>query len=115
MSSVLRRAPVPLAVMGAIFYLSAQSDPGPDLPAAGRIVAHFAEYFALTLAWTWALAPALGRRSLVAAVAISLAYAASDELHQSFVPGRDSDPLDIIVDAAGIAAAAWLVVSGRRA
>jgi VanZ family protein len=37
------------------------------------------------------------------AAAIAFAYALSDEFHQSFVEGRDADPLDIAVDACGIA------------
>jgi VanZ family protein len=94
-----------VALMGVIFYLSAQEAVGPELPAWTRPVAHFSEYFALAALWSWALAPALGRRALLAAAAISFAYALSDEYHQSFVPGRDSDPLDVIVDAVGIAAA----------
>ena len=105
MSTVLLRAPAPLALMGVIFYLSAQSDPGADIGAVGRIIAHAGEYFLLTVLWAWALAPALGRRALVAAAAISLIYAVSDEIHQGAVPGRDSDPLDAVVDAVGIALA----------
>lgn len=111
---MLPRAPAPLALMALIFFLSAQSDPGADIGAVGRIVAHGGEYFLLTLLWAWALAPAMGRRAVAAAVLISLAYALSDEFHQSFVAGRDSDPFDVAVDAAGIAAAAWLVSRAFR-
>jgi VanZ family protein len=32
-----------------------------------------------------------------------VAYAASDELHQHFVSGRHGAPLDVVIDAAGIA------------
>ncbi|MGH2954163.1 MAG: VanZ family protein [Solirubrobacterales bacterium] len=103
------RAIAPLALMGLIFYLSAQSDPGADIGTVGRIAAHFGEYALLAALWTWALAPALDRRAVLAAAAISLLYAISDEWHQSFVPRRDADPLDIVVDAAGIAAAAALI------
>ena len=106
--------PAPLALMGAIFYLSAQPDPGPDLGAAGGIVAHFGEFALLTALWTWALAPALGGRALLAAAAISLLYAVADEYHQSFVPGRDAGAFDVAVDAAGIATAfAALSALGR--
>ncbi len=97
------RAPAPLALMGLIFFLSAQSDPGADIGWVGQILAHAGEYLLLTVLWAWALAPVLGRRALVAAALISLAYAVTDEIHQGYVPGRDSDPLDIVVDAAGIA------------
>jgi len=106
---VLVRAPAPLALMVLIFYLSAQSDPGADIGTVGQIAAHTGEYFLLTLLWAWALAPAVGRRAPVAAAGIALAYAISDEIHQSFVEGRDADPLDVLVDAAGIALAVALV------
>ena len=116
---MLARALAPLALMGLIFFLSAQSDPGADIGWLGRILAHAGEYALLTALWAWALAPVLGRRALRAAAVISLAYAVSDEIHQGYVAGRDSDPLDVLVDAAGIAVAC-LVVSrtwtraGRR-
>jgi VanZ family protein len=113
-SRVFVRAPAPLALMGLIFFLSAQSDPGTDIGTVGSALAHAGEYFLLTVLWAWALAPVLGRRALPAAAVIALAYATSDEIHQGFVDGRDSDPLDVLVDAAGIALA-WVLVSRLRA
>lgn len=108
----------PLALMTGIFILSAQSDPGPDVGSAGRVIAHFSEYALLAALWAWALAPALGGRALLpAAGAISLLYAVSDEYHQSFVAGREADPFDVAVDAAGIAfalTAISLVARARR-
>ena len=106
--NVLPRALAPLALMGLIFYLSAQEAVGPELPAWTRVAAHFTEYAVLAALWAWALAPTLGRRALLAAGAISLLYAISDEYHQSFVDGRDSDVLDVVADAAGIAFALLL-------
>jgi VanZ family protein len=35
-------------------------------------------------------------------VAITLAYAAGDEFHQSFVDGRHGTPVDVLIDAAGV-------------
>lgn len=105
--STAARALAPLALMGVIFYLSAQPTVGPDLPAWVRVVAHFTEYFLLAALWVWALAPQLGARALAWAAVISVLYAISDEYHQSFVEGRDSDPLDVLTDAAGVAAALW--------
>jgi VanZ family protein len=113
---VLRRAPAPLALMALIFYLSSQSDPGPDLAPALRMLAHAAEFGLLTLLWAWALGPRLGpRRAIPSAAAIALAYAISDEYHQTFVPGRDGNPVDVAIDAAGIAIAALALVLRLRA
>lgn len=114
MSSAAPRALAPLALMGLIFYLSAQPSVGPELPAWTRVVAHFAEYALLAALWAWALTPALGGRALPTAAAISLAYAIGDEFHQGFVEGRDSDPLDVLTDAAGIAFALTLIATLRR-
>ena len=113
MRAVAIRAPAPLALMGLIFYLSAQPSVGPDLPGWTRIVAHFTQFALLAALWAWALAPELGRRALLAAGVVSLLYAVADEYHQSFVEGRDSDVLDVAADAAGIATA--LVLAGRYA
>ena len=65
----------------------------------------------LFLLWLRALG---GDRGLVAA-ALTLAYAATDELHQSFVEGRHGTPVDVVVDAAGIAIAAAAALYRRRA
>jgi VanZ family protein len=107
------RAIAPLALMALIFLLSARESVGPELPAFTRVIAHFSEYALLTALWIWALAPALGGRAYAAAAAISFLYAISDEYHQSFVPGRDADPLDVLVDGLGIAAATWLLRARR--
>jgi VanZ family protein len=107
------RALAPLALMAAIFFFSAQEDAGPDVGSWARVVAHFGEYALLAGLWVWALAPWLGRRALPAAGAIAFLYAITDEWHQSFIPGRDADPLDVLVDACGIALALVLAARGR--
>jgi len=96
----------PLALMGLIFFLSAQADLNSGLggwDVVLRKLAHMAEFGLLWWLWQRALG-----RPLVAA-AIALAYAASDEWHQSFVAGRVASPLDWAIDAAaiGIAFAVW--------
>src|SRR5688572_8620290 len=85
MSRTALRALAPLALMGAIFYLSAQESVGPELPAFTRIIAHFTEYAILASLWAWALVPEFGRRGLWAAGLISALYAVSDEYHQRFI------------------------------
>lgn len=101
------RALAPLALMGLIFFLSAQPDLDSGLGVWDTILrklAHFGVYGALTLLWVWALRPATAR-ALPLAAAIALAYAATDEYHQSFVAGRTGSPIDVAIDAAGVIAA----------
>jgi VanZ family protein len=98
---------VPLALMAAIFYFSAQPFDGPELEwweLALRKLGHVSGYFALTAAWWWALVGVV-RRPLPAAVAIALAYACTDEYHQTFVEGRFGTAEDVAVDSIGIALA----------
>ena len=97
------RVLAPLALMGLIFVVSAKESVDADLPAWMPVLGHFTEYAAHAALWTWALSPSLGRQALVAAAVISLLYAISDEYHQRFVEGRDSDILDVLTDAIGIA------------
>jgi VanZ family protein len=106
---VALRAIAPLALMGLIFLLSSRESVGPDLPAFTRVIAHFCEYALLAALWAWALYPAIGPRGFAIAAALTFAYAISDELHQSFVPGRDADPLDLVVDGLGVVAAIALL------
>lgn len=98
----------PLALMAVIFYLSAQPHSGPELPwweLALRKLGHITGYALLTAAWWWALVGRIGR-PLLAAVAISFLWACSDEYHQTFVEGRFGSPVDVGVDAIGMAIAA---------
>jgi VanZ family protein len=105
----------PLAVMGVIFLLSGQTA-DPDHPwwqIVLRKLAHMTEYAVLTLAWVRAVRGLVSRASRVqvlrAAASISLVYAGTDELHQTFVGGRHGTPVDVLIDAVGIAIACRLV------
>jgi VanZ family protein len=48
------------------------------------------------------------------AFAIALAYAASDEVHQLFVRGRHGSPVDVAIDAVGIAVGLLALSRWRR-
>ena len=50
-----------------------------------------------------------------AALAAGIAYAATDELHQHFVRGRHASPVDVAIDAVGLALGmlVWLRVRQR--
>jgi VanZ family protein len=114
-SALLRFLPA-LALMAVIFYLSAQ-------PAGGhhawwvivfRKLGHITGYALLTGAWWWALRGVV-ERPLLWAVGISLAYACTDEFHQTFVRGREGTPRDVGIDAIGMALAALLVIRKPQA
>ena len=96
----LNRFIPPLLLMGIIFALSAQADLNSGFgtwDTVLRKLGHMAEYGLLWGLWR----RALGSTGLAAAV--TLAYAATDEWHQSFVTGRHGTPVDWLIDAAGVA------------
>ena len=106
MRSLSRFGP-PLALMGVIFFFSAQPDLGTGLGTWDLILrkaAHMAEYGLLWFLWY----RALELRSPWPAIAITVAYAATDELHQTFVEGRHGTPVDVLIDSVGIAIAVLL-------
>lgn len=97
----------PLLLMGLIFILSAQPDLSSGLGAWDlllRKAAHITEFGLLFLLWR----RALGARALPAAL-IAIAYAATDEIHQTFVSGRHGTPIDVLIDATGVGVAFYLV------
>jgi VanZ family protein len=103
----------PLALMALIFLLSAQ--PGLDTGLGAwdtvlRKCAHMTEYGLLWWLW-WR---ALGRGHPGPAIAIALAYAATDEIHQHFVAMRHGTPVDVAIDAVGIAIAVTLALALAR-
>ena len=103
----------PLALMGVIFLLSAQPNLSSGLGVidlVGRKLVHVGEYALLCALWWRALrtvaAPGWG---LATATAIAVAYAVTDELHQSFVPTRHGAVLDVAIDSVGALLAAVLL------
>jgi VanZ family protein len=103
----------PLALMGLIFFLSAQPDLSTDLGLLDyllRKLAHMTEYgLLLFLLWRPLREVGSERSALVAAFAIGVLYAASDEWHQSFVDGRHGTPVDVAIDAVGMTVAVLLI------
>jgi VanZ family protein len=108
-----------LAYAAIIFALSAQSDPFPFLPPEIFLqdkLLHAAEYAVLG----GLLVPALRvaglrpRVALLAAVVVASAFGATDELHQSFVPGRNADVADWVADTLGAAVGALVATAALR-
>jgi VanZ family protein len=111
---------LPLIWMGVIFFLSAQPDFdfAPDLWTTDpfSLAAHFLEYGVLA-ALFWLAAhrtEGLGRRATWIAFGLAVAYALTDEFHQSFVPGRVPDVRDLLADAVGAALVLWLLARMER-
>ncbi len=99
----------PLLMMGVIFLLSAQPSHAPDREwweIVLRKLAHVSEYALLVLAWWRAIdglwRPRRPELALVAAAAVAIAYAGTDELHQTFVDGSTGTPVDVMIDAIGV-------------
>jgi VanZ family protein len=102
-----------LAWAALIFAFSSVPDLGTGLGGwdlALRKLAHAAEYAILGAL----LVRATARPGL--AFALGTLYAVSDEIHQSFVPGRMGSPLDVAIDALGVAigVALWELARARR-
>ena len=106
----------PVVWMVLIFSLSAQPTlphhPDTLLDTILKKAAHMMEYGILAFLLGRALSRgrgALSRSALVTVFFVSVLYAASDEYHQTFVPGRNGTPVDVGIDAVG-ALVALLVV-----
>ncbi len=103
--------------MGVIYAFSSQ--PSEELPYFGlydllvKKGGHMLGY--AILAWlfsrSWEGLNLSPRNAFLLAFFASVLYAMSDEFHQSFVPGRHSSPLDVVIDAAGAA----IGLLGRKA
>ena len=119
--SLLRYWLPPGIWMGLIFILSAQ----PTLPQhpealldlvlkkAGHMMGYGILAFLLWRAFSRGRGT-LSRSALATAFVVSVLYAASDEYHQSFVPGRNGTPVDVGFDAVGALVALLVVGSLRR-
>lgn len=104
--------------MAANIWLSHQSHlAGPSIPGADK-AEHLVEYgiFAFLLARAWF--PLLRHRSpgerMVLLVVACLLWGVGDEIHQSFVPGRSAEALDVLADTTGGLLVAMLMRSVKR-
>ena len=109
----------PLLLMVVIYVLSDQPslDSGLGLiDTVGRKLLHFGEYALLCFLWWRVFAYGVPqRRAALLALLVASAYAATDELHQSFVEGRHGTPVDWAIDTAGAGLAAYLLGARQRA
>jgi len=102
-----------------IFFFSAQPNLTTNLGIWDfilRKLAHMAEFGILCLLLWRAVRQHMVRDklALVAAGLLALAYAASDEFHQGYVPGRTASIRDVLIDLAGIFITVSVVLSRRK-
>ena len=110
----------PIIWMAAIFVLSSFSSLEvetfvPDLYL--RKGAHLFEYAILSLLYYRSINKGFKDWSFYSsllALIFSILYAASDELHQSFVPQRFASPVDVLIDSSGAFLAQFVLLLVRR-
>jgi VanZ family protein len=102
---------------GVIFYCSSMpSNKIPPLFPYADVVFHFYEYFVFYLLVYWAASNSFKKtitssvnKILVVALIMVTLYAISDEFHQLFVPGRQAEIKDVLIDFLGAFSAAVIV------
>ena len=108
--------------MGMIWYLSSLSStelPSPIFTHQDKVL-HYFEYMILgiTLAFACKQSWPTCRDRHVFSISLSLGsiWAALDEFHQQFIPGRSPEGLDLLVDVLGLSCGAlcWIYVCRVR-
>src|SRR5262245_53661714 len=85
-------------VTNIIFAFSGSQLASPGITSADDKFGHFGVY---GLLGTLVCRLGRGGRTAILSLLVVAAYGASDEWHQSFVPGRSSDVMDWIADSTG--------------
>ena len=118
----------PILIMILIWNFSAQNSTESDsisIPLAAmlglsngvmRKIAHFTIYLILGASLANAFRNLKPKKfptfkPLVISLVIAVIYAAFDEYHQSFIPGRDGNPADILIDGLGALAGICVFVT----
>ncbi len=103
----LKRFPWLPALIWMVVIFSLSANAHPPLPHVGndlfdlfiRKGGHFTEYAILALLFYLPLRA--HPRALLIAFLLASLYAATDEWHQTFVPPRDGNPIDWLIDSSG--------------
>ena len=106
-----------MVLMAVIFFASSRTTiAGPEVAGADK-VGHFTVYAWLgVLLVRWPVVARLRPLGVWSAVVIASLYGISDELHQSFTPGRAVELADWVVDTIGafVAVAVYTRWTGLR-
>lgn len=96
----------PVLWMVFIFFLSSQPVlPGPNVfwvDFLFKKVSHISVYAVLFLLWYLAILASSKKKQYLFPFLLTLAYAISDEFHQSLVPGRTPSIRDVGYDSLGM-------------
>ncbi len=101
----------------AVWWLSSQTDPGDSLGLRLRIpdkLAHGIEFAVGGFLARGALRPPGVRWPFALAVVACGVWGVVDEWHQGFVPGRDSNGMDVVADVVGAALGSLVHALPRR-
>ena len=108
-------------LMTSIFIASSIPDvgqlPGGMSDKSGHSIAYAVLAGLLLRAFAGGRLSGITWRAAAAAGLVAAMYGVSDELHQSFVPGRTADRADVLADSIGAAVAVtagWLAGAARR-
>lgn len=111
---------VPVVTYGAlIFYSSSQPAPEllPSFQASDKLY-HLIAYSIMGMLWCLALHPyqslKVKGRVWFLAIAFTILFGISDEIHQSFVPSRVADFYDVVSDTLGALFSPFLYNSFRK-
>ena len=109
--------PPALYALAIFAFSSLSAPPAPPQQLTDKHV-HALVYAGLALLLVRALANARWSGVTVAtgvqAVMVAIAYGATDEWHQSFVPGRHAELRDVAADAVGVVVAVGLLCAAAR-
>jgi VanZ family protein len=98
------------AIVWALVIFVSSSIPAHELPKLGILkvdkLIHFGVFFVFCALTHRALKfqdwyPSLSSRSILFSILLTIFYGTVDEIHQAFVPNRDSNVFDLIADAFG--------------
>ncbi|MEN8209931.1 MAG: VanZ family protein [Candidatus Fermentibacteria bacterium] len=105
-----------LAMLGGIFYLSHQPSlkvVPPLFPHQDKVL-HTGIYFLLGVSMIVNRDLCRNFRPVPIIFILGLIYAVSDEIHQSFIPGRDCSAGDLLADTVGLSIALSIYLRYRR-
>ena len=105
-----------LTMLGGIFYLSHQPSLKvipPLFPHQDKVL-HAGMYFLLSISMIANRDLLRGFRPVPVIFLLGVIYAVSDEIHQSFVPGRDCSAGDLLADIVGLSVGLSVYLWYRR-